>query len=119
MGTWRVRGYPVRRGDLSAARGSIVVLRDPGGSPGVRGALADGAPGAASARRPPWRVGAAPGGRRRGRDHGAHALGFLAAIHEFAGPDATVAVVEPAAPAALTTFDKRAEHFELALHEEP
>jgi heme-degrading monooxygenase HmoA len=43
----------------------------------------------------------------------------LAAIHEFAGPDATVAVVEPAARAVLQTFDERAEHFELVLHEEP
>ena len=43
----------------------------------------------------------------------------MAAIHEFAGPDATVAVVEPAARAVLQTFDERAEHFELALFAEP
>jgi len=44
---------------------------------------------------------------------------LLEAVHEFAGPDASVAVVEPEAPAALTTFDTRAVHFELALHTEP
>ena len=43
----------------------------------------------------------------------------LEAVHEFAGPDASVAVVEPEARAALTTFDTRAVHFELALHAEP
>ena len=43
----------------------------------------------------------------------------LEAVHEFTGPDASLAVVEPEARAALTTFDTRAVHFELALHAEP
>ena len=43
----------------------------------------------------------------------------LEAVHEFAGPDASRAVVEPEARAALTTFDTRAVHFELALHAAP
>ena len=43
----------------------------------------------------------------------------LEAVHEFAGPDASQAVVEPEARAALTTFDTRAVHVELALHTEP
>ncbi|HUP34753.1 MAG TPA: hypothetical protein VNC82_04815 [Candidatus Limnocylindria bacterium] len=43
----------------------------------------------------------------------------LEAVHEFAGPDASRAVVEPDARAALTTFDTRAVHFELALHAAP
>jgi len=61
---------------------------------------------------------------RRPRDHEVEitVLTFwasMAALHEFAGPDATVAVVEPAARAVLQTFDERAEHFELALFAEP
>lgn len=40
----------------------------------------------------------------------------LEAVHEFAGPDASRAVVEPEARAALTTFDTRAVHLEVALH---
>jgi heme-degrading monooxygenase HmoA len=43
----------------------------------------------------------------------------LDAVHEFAGPDASRAMVEPEARAALTTFDTRAVHFEVALHAEP
>src|SRR5215467_10762155 len=39
----------------------------------------------------------------------------LASVREFAGPDATVAVVEPEARAVLTAFDERATHFELAI----
>ncbi len=42
----------------------------------------------------------------------------LAAIQDFAGSDATLAVVEPEARAVLTAFDRRATHFELALHAE-
>ncbi len=42
----------------------------------------------------------------------------LTAIHEFAGSDATLAVVEPEARTGLTAFDTRATHFELALHAE-
>jgi heme-degrading monooxygenase HmoA len=38
------------------------------------------------------------------------------AVREFAGPDDSVAVVEPEARATLTTFDTRAVHFDLALH---
>jgi heme-degrading monooxygenase HmoA len=61
---------------------------------------------------------------RRPRDHEVEITvltlwASMAAIHEFAGPDATVAVVEPAARAVLHTFDERAEHFELALFAEP
>jgi heme-degrading monooxygenase HmoA len=35
------------------------------------------------------------------------------AIHEFAGKDASVAVVEPEARAVLQTFDTHAQHFDL------
>ena len=61
--------------------------------------------------------------RRRG-DHGVEITVLslwesMAAIHEFAGADATVAVIEPEARAILQTFDARAEHFELALYAEP
>jgi heme-degrading monooxygenase HmoA len=42
----------------------------------------------------------------------------LEAVHEFAGPDASVAVVEPEARATLTAFDARAVHFELVLRVE-
>lgn len=42
----------------------------------------------------------------------------LESVHEFAGPDASVAVVEPEARATLTTFDARAVHFELVLRAE-
>ncbi len=40
------------------------------------------------------------------------------AVREFAGPDVTVAVVEPEARAVLAMFDARAVHFDLALHAE-
>jgi heme-degrading monooxygenase HmoA len=43
----------------------------------------------------------------------------MAAVEEFAGPDADAAVVEPAARDVLADFDTRVEHFELALHAEP
>jgi len=61
---------------------------------------------------------------RRRRDHEVEITvltlwASMAAIQEFAGSDATVAVVEPAARAVLNTFDERAEHFELALYAEP
>jgi heme-degrading monooxygenase HmoA len=39
----------------------------------------------------------------------------MASIHEFAGKDASVAVVEPEARAALKTFDTHVEHFDLVL----
>jgi heme-degrading monooxygenase HmoA len=39
----------------------------------------------------------------------------LASIHEFAGNDASVAVVEPEAKAVLKTFDTHVQHFELVL----
>ncbi|HKW91331.1 MAG TPA: hypothetical protein VJX92_05480 [Methylomirabilota bacterium] len=42
----------------------------------------------------------------------------LASVHEFAGPDPTLAVVEPEARAVLTAFDERATHYELALYAE-
>jgi heme-degrading monooxygenase HmoA len=42
----------------------------------------------------------------------------LEAVHEFAGPDVSVAVVEPEARATLTTFETRAVHFELVLRAE-
>src|SRR5262249_38930324 len=42
----------------------------------------------------------------------------LAAVQEFAGPDATVAVIEPEARAVLSAFDERATHYDLALHAE-
>jgi hypothetical protein len=43
----------------------------------------------------------------------------LEAVREFAGADPAVAVVEPEARAALTTFDAHAVHFELVLRAEP
>jgi heme-degrading monooxygenase HmoA len=43
----------------------------------------------------------------------------LEAVQEFAGVDPSVAVVEPEARAALTTFDTRVVHFELVLRAEP
>ncbi len=61
---------------------------------------------------------------RRPRDHEVEITVLslwesMAAIQEFAGPDATVAVIEPEARAILQTFDARAEHFELAFYAEP
>jgi heme-degrading monooxygenase HmoA len=61
---------------------------------------------------------------RRRRDHEVEIIvltlwASMAAVHAFAGSDATVAVVEPAARAVLHTFDERAEHFDLALYAEP
>jgi heme-degrading monooxygenase HmoA len=43
----------------------------------------------------------------------------MEAVRDFTGPDASIAVVEPEARAALTAFDRHAEHFELVLHAEP
>ena len=37
----------------------------------------------------------------------------MASIHEFAGKDASVAVVEPEARAVLRTFDTHVQHFDL------
>ena len=39
----------------------------------------------------------------------------MASIHEFAGKDASVAVVEPEAKAVLLAFDAHVKHFELVL----
>ncbi len=39
----------------------------------------------------------------------------MASIHEFAGKDATQAVVEPEAKAVLKTFDTHVQHFDLVL----
>ena len=39
----------------------------------------------------------------------------LASIHEFAGADATQAVVEPEAKAVLKAFDTYVQHFDLVL----
>lgn len=39
----------------------------------------------------------------------------LVSIHEFAGKDASVAVVEPEARAVLKTFDTHVQHFDLVL----
>ncbi len=41
------------------------------------------------------------------------------AIEAFAGPDREAAVVAPEAAALLTSFDKRAVHYELALFQFP
>ncbi len=43
----------------------------------------------------------------------------MQAIVAFAGPDREAAVVAPEAAALLTSFDKRAVHYELALFEFP
>ena len=41
----------------------------------------------------------------------------MEAIHQFAGADAEVAVVEPAARAALYAFDTTVTHFEIVMQE--
>ena len=43
----------------------------------------------------------------------------LAAIEAFAGADMDRAVVEPAARAALTRFDDRATHYDVAFESDP
>ena len=43
----------------------------------------------------------------------------LSAIEAFAGADLTRAVVEPAARAALTRFDDRATHYDVAFESDP
>jgi heme-degrading monooxygenase HmoA len=43
----------------------------------------------------------------------------LQAIEAFAGPDREAAVVDPEAAALLTSFEKRAAHYELVLAEFP
>ncbi len=43
----------------------------------------------------------------------------MQAIEAFAGPDREAAVVAPEAAALLTSFDKRAVHYDLALFEFP
>ena len=39
----------------------------------------------------------------------------MEAIHAFAGPDVTKAIVEPAGVAALTDFDKTVQHYEVVV----
>jgi heme-degrading monooxygenase HmoA len=41
------------------------------------------------------------------------------AIHAFAGPDAELAVIPPAAARVLAEWDERAVHYEVALEYEP
>src|SRR5687767_883280 len=41
----------------------------------------------------------------------------MAAIHQFAGANAEIAVVEPAARAALYAFDTTVTHFEIVMQE--
>jgi hypothetical protein len=43
----------------------------------------------------------------------------MEAIHQFAGDDPGVAVVEPAAHEVLTRFDKSVDHYEVALPSAP